>query len=129
MLSNDPIGKISFATGGEKEDYNVVTYVSKDKKDNRCAYTHTRTHTHARTHTHTDKHSLTLTHSLSHSLTHSLSLTHTLSLTHSHTQHTHTDKHSLTLSLAPQIATCSIAVLLLMMSWPLLGRSLPSPPR
>lgn len=39
MLSNDPIGKISFATGGEKDDYNVVTYVAKDKRDNRCTYT------------------------------------------------------------------------------------------
>lgn len=36
VLSNDPIGKISFATGGEKDDYNVVTYVAKDKRDNRC---------------------------------------------------------------------------------------------
>ena len=35
-MSNDPIGKISFATGGEKETYTIITYVAKDKRENRC---------------------------------------------------------------------------------------------
>lgn len=36
VMSNDPISKISFAAGGEDEDYDYFTYVAKDKKDNRC---------------------------------------------------------------------------------------------
>lgn len=38
VLSNDPIGKISFATGGEKEAYSIITYVAKDKKENRYCH-------------------------------------------------------------------------------------------
>ncbi len=36
VLSKDPISKISFAAGGEDEDYSYVTYVAKDRKENRC---------------------------------------------------------------------------------------------
>ena len=36
VLAHDPIGKISFAGGGEEETYNWVTYVAKDRQENRC---------------------------------------------------------------------------------------------
>ena len=37
-MSNDPINKISFAAGGDGEDYDYVVYVAKDKRDNRCTF-------------------------------------------------------------------------------------------
>ena len=39
IISNDPIGKISFAAGGEEKFYQYITYVAKDRRDNRCALT------------------------------------------------------------------------------------------
>ena len=38
IISNDGIKKISFAAGGEKADYDFVTYVAKDKRDNRYCH-------------------------------------------------------------------------------------------
>lgn len=37
IISNDPINKISFAAGGTDRHYNLVTYVAKDRRSNRCA--------------------------------------------------------------------------------------------
>lgn len=38
IISNDVISKISFAAGGEKNEYDFVTYVAKDKRDNRYCH-------------------------------------------------------------------------------------------
>eukprot|EP00041_Stephanoeca_diplocostata_P012255 m.205411 g.205411 ORF g.205411 m.205411 type:complete len:320 (+) comp18875_c0_seq2:98-1057(+) len=38
IISNDVINKISFAAGGEKSEYDFVTYVAKDKRDNRYCH-------------------------------------------------------------------------------------------
>eukprot|EP00047_Mylnosiga_fluctuans_P003316 m.228504 g.228504 ORF g.228504 m.228504 type:complete len:592 (+) comp11753_c0_seq1:212-1987(+) len=38
VLSNDAISRISFATGGEREDYPLITYVAKDKRENRYCH-------------------------------------------------------------------------------------------
>jgi len=38
IISNDVINKISFAAGGEKNEYDFVTYVAKDKRDNRYCH-------------------------------------------------------------------------------------------
>merc|ERR1712232_243670 len=38
IISNDVIQKISFAAGGEKNEYDFVTYVAKDKRDNRYCH-------------------------------------------------------------------------------------------
>lgn len=37
-ISNDVITKISFAAGGEKAEYDFVTYVAKDKRENRYCH-------------------------------------------------------------------------------------------
>ena len=36
VISLDEMVKISFASGGEGLDYDFVTYVAKDKRNNRC---------------------------------------------------------------------------------------------
>jgi len=38
VISNDVITKISFAAGGEKAEYDFVTYVAKDKRENRYCH-------------------------------------------------------------------------------------------
>lgn len=38
IISNDDIKKISFAAGGQSNDYDFVTYVAKDKRDNRYCH-------------------------------------------------------------------------------------------
>eukprot|EP00038_Savillea_parva_P006083 m.161576 g.161576 ORF g.161576 m.161576 type:complete len:313 (+) comp12090_c0_seq1:67-1005(+) len=38
IISNDVITKISFAAGGEKGEYDFVTYVAKDKRENRYCH-------------------------------------------------------------------------------------------
>lgn len=38
IISNDVITKISFAAGGEKSEYDFVTYVAKDKRENRYCH-------------------------------------------------------------------------------------------
>lgn len=38
VISNDDIKKVSFAAGGEKSDYDFITYVAKDKRDNRYCH-------------------------------------------------------------------------------------------
>eukprot|EP00054_Salpingoeca_dolichothecata_P038048 m.12751 g.12751 ORF g.12751 m.12751 type:complete len:370 (+) comp8190_c1_seq1:46-1155(+) len=38
IISNDDIGRISFASGGSPEDYDYVTYVAKDRRDNRYCH-------------------------------------------------------------------------------------------
>lgn len=38
VISNDDIKKVSFAAGGEKGDYDFITYVAKDKRDNRYCH-------------------------------------------------------------------------------------------
>eukprot|EP00035_Acanthoeca_spectabilis_P035282 m.33530 g.33530 ORF g.33530 m.33530 type:complete len:330 (-) comp7201_c0_seq1:118-1107(-) len=38
VISNDVITKISFAAGGEKGEYDFVTYVAKDKRENRYCH-------------------------------------------------------------------------------------------
>jgi len=38
IISNDTITKISFAAGGEKHEYDFVTYVAKDKRENRYCH-------------------------------------------------------------------------------------------
>ena len=41
MISLDEMSKISYAAGGEGTDYDFVTYIAKDKRDNRCMLDHT----------------------------------------------------------------------------------------
>ena len=36
VISLDEMAKISFAAGGEHEDYDFICYIAKDKRDNRC---------------------------------------------------------------------------------------------
>ncbi|EGD74877.1 hypothetical protein PTSG_07105 [Salpingoeca rosetta] len=38
IISNDPISKISFAAGGDGKAYNFITYVAKDRRDNRYCH-------------------------------------------------------------------------------------------
>jgi len=38
IISNDEIKKISFAAGGQQSEYDFVTYVAKDKRDNRYCH-------------------------------------------------------------------------------------------
>lgn len=38
IISNDDIKKISFAAGGKTSEYDFVTYVAKDKRDNRYCH-------------------------------------------------------------------------------------------
>eukprot|EP00043_Microstomoeca_roanoka_P025415 m.8619 g.8619 ORF g.8619 m.8619 type:complete len:356 (-) comp5493_c0_seq1:309-1376(-) len=38
IISNDPIGKISFAAGGDGTAFNFITYVAKDRRDNRYCH-------------------------------------------------------------------------------------------
>lgn len=38
IISNDEIKKISFAAGGHTNEYDFVTYVAKDKRDNRYCH-------------------------------------------------------------------------------------------
>ena len=38
IISNDPIGKISFASGGDGAAYSFLTYVAKDRRDNRYCH-------------------------------------------------------------------------------------------
>jgi hypothetical protein len=38
IISNDSINKISFASGGQADFYDFVTYVAKDKRDNRYCH-------------------------------------------------------------------------------------------
>ena len=39
IISNDDIKKISFAAGGSQNEYDFITYVAKDKRDNRYVET------------------------------------------------------------------------------------------
>jgi hypothetical protein len=41
VISLDEMSKISYAAGGEGTDYDFVTYIAKDKRDNRCMLDHT----------------------------------------------------------------------------------------
>jgi hypothetical protein len=51
IISNDDIKKISFAAGGDSSEYDFLTYVAKDKRDNRCVLHRDRaTWSHARPH-------------------------------------------------------------------------------
>jgi hypothetical protein len=38
IISNDDIKKISFAAGGSQNEYDFITYVAKDKRDNRYCH-------------------------------------------------------------------------------------------
>ncbi len=36
VISLDEMSRISFAAGGENDDYFFITYIAKDKRENRC---------------------------------------------------------------------------------------------